>query len=104
MSQRRACGLIGISESSYRYRSIRMVVPELKELLLRLAVERPRYGYRRLHVLVRREGFVVNHKRIDRLYRAEGLTVRRRRRKRLVRTRVPLALPGAATNAGRSTS
>lgn len=95
MSQRRACGLIGISESSYRYRSIKLVVPELKELLLRLAAERPRYGYRRLHVLMRREGFAVNHKRIYRLYRAEGLTVRRRRRKRLVRTRVPLAMPAA---------
>jgi putative transposase len=96
MSQRRACGLIGLSESSYRYRSVKVVVPELKEMLLRLAVERPRYGYRRLHVLVRREGFAVNHKRIYRLYRAEGLAVRRRRRKRLVRTRVPLALPAAA--------
>lgn len=96
MSQRRACGLIGIGESSYRYQSTRTAVPELKELLLQLAVERPRYGYRRLHVLVRREGFAVNHKRIYRLYRAEGLAVRRRRRRRLVRTRVPLGLPGAA--------
>ena len=39
MSQRRACGLIGLSESSYRYRSVRVVVPELKEMLLRLAVD-----------------------------------------------------------------
>jgi putative transposase len=93
MSQRRACGLIGISESSYRYRSIRKEMPELKELLLHLARERPRYGYRRLHVMVQREGFAVNHKRLYRLYRAEGLMVRRRRRKRLVRTRVPLSLP-----------
>jgi putative transposase len=68
-------------------------VPELKELLLQLAVERPRYGYRRLHVLVRREGLEVNHKRVYRLYRAEGLAVRRRRRRRLVRGRVPLPSP-----------
>jgi putative transposase len=93
MSQRRACGLIGISESSYRYRSVRRVVPELREALLRLALERPRWGYRRLHVLVRREGFEVNHKRVYRLYRAEGLAVRRRRRRRLARPRVALSQP-----------
>jgi putative transposase len=94
-SQRRACRLIGISESSYRYRSARAVRPELRELLIHLARERPRYGYRRLHVLARREGFAVNHKLVYRLYREEGLAVRRRRRRRLVRTRVPLALPTA---------
>jgi putative transposase len=91
-SQRRACGLMGISESSYRYRSSRQELPELRELLLQLAVERPRYGYRRLHLMVRREGFQVNHKRVYRIYRAEGLMVRRRRRKRLVRPRVPMAM------------
>jgi putative transposase len=94
-SQRRACGLIGISESSYRYRSIRVVRPELRELLIELARQRPRYGYRRLHVLARREGFTVNHKLVYRLYREEGLAVRRRRRRRLVRERVPLELPAA---------
>jgi putative transposase len=48
-----------------------------------LAEERRRWGYQRLHVLLRREGFVVNHKRVYRLYREEGLMVRRRRRKRI---------------------
>jgi len=95
VSQRRACRLIGISESSYRYRSIRSEPCELRELLLQLARERPRYGYRRLYVLIRREGFEVDHKRVYRLYRAEGLAVLRRRRKRLLRGRVPLPLPAA---------
>jgi putative transposase len=58
------------------------------------AAVRARFGYRRLHVLLEREGFVVNHKRIHRLYRAAGLQVRRRRRKRLTRAdRVPLPTP-----------
>jgi putative transposase len=91
VSQRRACRLIGVSESSYRYRSVRTVIPGLREALLRLALERPRWGYRRLHVLMRREGFEVNHKRVYRLYRAEGLAVRRRRRRRLARPRVALS-------------
>ena len=94
-SQRRACGLMGISDSSYRYQPSRREMPELRELLLQLASERPRYGYRRLCIMVRREGLVVNHKRLYRIYRAEGLTVRRRRRKRLMRPRVAMTLPEA---------
>jgi len=62
-----------------------------------LARERPRYGYRRLHVLLRREGYEVNHKRVHSLYRREGLMVRRRLRKRLVRAaRVSRPLPSRA--------
>lgn len=57
----------------------------LRRRLHELAGERPRFGYRRLHALLRREGIVVNHKRIERLYRADGLAVRRRRRKRVAR-------------------
>ena len=68
--------------------------------------QRPRFGYRRLHVLLRREGIVVNHKRIERLYREEGLAVRRRRRKSLARIRAGSArrAPSAPTSSGRSTS
>ena len=56
---------------------------------------RPRFGYRRLHVLLRREGVIVNHKRIERLYREDGLAVRRRRRKRVARDgRGQAAVPG----------
>jgi putative transposase len=67
------------------------------ELLARLqahAADRPRFGYRRLHTLIDREGLRVNHKRVYGVYRAAGLQVRRRRRKRLTRgQRVPLPLP-----------
>lgn len=67
---------------------------ELRERLRELAGERRRFGYRRLHVLLRREGHEVNHKRIYRLYREEGLAVRKRRRKRVSRAdRVPLQAP-----------
>ena len=94
LSERRSCGLVGISASSLRYRPRRVQVSGLAERMLALARERPRYGYRRLHVLLRREGFDVNHKRVHRLYRSEGLMVRRRLRKRLTRTaRVPRPLP-----------
>lgn len=69
----------------------------LRERMLDLARERPRYGYRRLHVLLRREGFEVNHKRVHRLYRADGLMVRRRLRKRIAAgKRVPLSVPSRA--------
>ena len=94
LSERRSCALIGISASSLRYRPRRLQVSGLAERMLALARERPRYGYRRLHVLLRREGFEVNHKRIHRLYRSEGLMVRRRLRKRLTRAaRVSRPLP-----------
>ncbi len=62
---------------------------ELREALLELARQKPRYGYRRLHAVLCRRGHEVNVKRIYRLYSEAGLTVRRRRRKRLVRD--PLA-------------
>lgn len=61
--------------------------------LRELAHERVRWGYRRLHVLLGREGVVVNHKCVYRLYREEGLAVRRRKRKRVAVTRTPLPLP-----------
>lgn len=62
--------------------------------MLAIARERPRFGYRRLYVRLRREGLMVNHKRVYRLYRAEGLAVRKRKRKRINATqRQPHALP-----------
>jgi putative transposase len=67
---------------------------ELRERLRALAHERRRFGYRRLHVLLRREGFFVNHKRLFRIYREERLLVRRRGgRKRALGTRAPLLIP-----------
>jgi putative transposase len=91
-SQQRACGLMQIAVSSFRYES-RRSDEALRERLVAAAREQPRWGYRRLEILVRESGMRVNHKRIFRVYRELGLTVKRRKRKRLVRmssARVPL--------------
>ena len=74
-----------------RYRSRRPPDTALRERLRSLAVERRRFGYRRLFVLLRREGEPSGKNRIYRLYREEGLTVRKRRiRRRAVGTRAPI--------------
>jgi putative transposase len=84
MGVTRACGLVGISRSAFRYESKRAEAnAHLSARLAALAAEKRRYGYRRLHVLIRREGHVVNWKRLYRLYRDAGLAVRRRKRKRI---------------------
>jgi putative transposase len=95
VSERRACRVVGICRSSVRYRPTgRHDEPALRQRLRELAAERRRFGYRRLHVLLRREGVPVNHKRVERLYRDERLTVRRRGRKRVAAAvRAPLLLP-----------
>jgi putative transposase len=91
MSQRRAIRVIGTDRSSVRYRSTRPDDAPLRERLKALAQERRRFGYRRLHVLLRREGHAVNRKRVQRLYREEKLTVRRRGgRKRALGERRPI--------------
>jgi HTH-like domain len=77
-SQRRACALIGIAPKTYRYVTSRGDDSEFRERLRRLAAERRRFGYRRLHILLRREGLELNHKKLLRIYRQERLTVRRR--------------------------
>jgi len=92
----RACGLIGISRSLYGYRSRRPVLAGLRERICELAGEKRRYGYRRIHILLRREGWKVNRKRTYRLYREAGLAVRRRKRKRIgLFERKPLPRPSA---------
>ena len=83
MSQRRACGVAGIQPSTIRYRLRVRDDEPLRLRLGELAKERSRFGYRRLHVLLRREGFEVNHKRVLRLYRLAGLNLRRQKRKRM---------------------
>jgi putative transposase len=98
-SERRACRLVGIGRTTARYRAVRGDDAELRGRLRELAAERPRFGYRRLHALLRREGVVVNHKRVARLYRAEDLAVRRRSRKRLAREGRGVA-PAAPTRPG----
>jgi len=83
LSERRACALVGAGRSTARYRGRpRAADGPLRQRLRELAAARPRFGYRRLHALLRREGIVANHKRVARLYRAEGLALRKRRRKR----------------------
>ena len=84
-SERRACGLLEMAVSSYRYRSRRRGDEELRSKLVALAGEKPRFGYRRLQVLLRQAGEPVNHKRVWRVYREAGLCVKRKQRKRLVR-------------------
>jgi len=82
-SQRRAFGLAGLPTCSLRYHSRRPDDAVLRGRLKELAQERPRFGYRRLGVLLRREGHLVNLKRVLRLYREEGLKLRAKKRKRV---------------------
>jgi putative transposase len=92
----RSCGLVGISRSLYRYRSRRVDCASLRARIEELAAVKRRYGYRRIHILLRREGWPVNRKRTYRLYREAGLAVRRRKRKRIgLVERRPLAKPAA---------
>ena len=83
-SERRACRLMTMAVTTYRYRSLRTDEP-LRTRLVELAREKPRFGYRRLHVLLRRSGEHVNHKRLHRVYREAGLAIRRKKRKHCVR-------------------
>ena len=83
-SKCRACGLVGLARSVYYHRSKRKDDSALRNRLKELAEKRPRFGYRRLQILLSREGFRANHKRIFRIYQEEGLAVRRKRRKKLV--------------------
>jgi putative transposase len=94
MSERRACRIVTVDRKVVRYRSRRRSDTALRARMRELAAERRRFGYRRLHVLLRQEGLVRNRKRTQRLYREEGLSVRRRRgRKRATGSRAPLLLP-----------
>jgi transposase InsO family protein len=91
MSERRACKAIGCSRMTIRYTSTRPDDGALREPMRELARERRRFGYRRLHVLLKREGYIVNHKKLFRLYREEKLMVGRR--KRAIGTRAPMLVP-----------
>jgi transposase InsO family protein len=91
MSERRACSIIAADRKMIRYRSCRPPDTELRARLRDLANQRRRFGYRRLFILLRREGEPSGINRIYRLYQEEGLTVRKRRaRRRAVGTRTPI--------------
>src|SRR6266567_4645384 len=94
VSERRACTALEVDRSSVRYRSSRPDDAMARVRLRELAAVRRRFGYRRLHILMSREGLLMNHKKFRRLYREERLQVRRRGgRKRALGTRAPMAIP-----------
>jgi putative transposase len=97
MSERRACAVVGADRTSIRYRSCRADDGDLRSRLRELAQQRRRFGYRRLHIMLRWNGITINRKKTQRLYREEGLTVHRRSgRRRTIGSRAPapvLALP-----------
>ena len=90
-SERRVCELMAVPRSSGRYRS-RRDDSQVQQRLRELAREHPRFGYRRLQVLLGREGEHVNHKWVHRIYREAGLTLRRKKRKHCVRVSTPLGI------------
>ena len=93
-SQRWACARAGIDPRVYRGRPTRPEDRELRQRLRELSGERRRFGYRRLQILLKREGWVVNWKKLYRIYCEEGLTVRKHGgRKRAIGTRAPMAIP-----------
>lgn len=93
LSENRACQLVGISRSVFRYQS-RKDDSQLKERIKHHAFERRRFGYRRILFLLKREGVLVNHKKVYRLYVEAGLkVVRRRGRKKVLGIRIPMKAP-----------
>ncbi len=94
-SIRKACLLVGLPRASYDYRPVAKHDDELREKIRELAHQRRRFGCPRIHLLLRREGLVVNHKRTERIYREEGLSLRKRKRKKIAAiNRVILPAPG----------
>ena len=94
VSQRRACDVLQVDRSMVRYKSRRVDDTGLRAAIKRVSRERRRFGYRRVHVMIEREGHTVNHKKLRRIYREERLQVRRRGgRKRALGTRRPMVLP-----------
>jgi len=91
VSERRACKLLEIDRSSYRYEPRSDDDAAIREELVALARQKPRFGYRRLGVLLERRGYSVNHKRLYRMYREEHLAVRRLKRKHVTRPAAALA-------------
>lgn len=97
VSQRRACQALTVDRSSVRYQSIRPDDGAVRTAMKKVAAERRRFGYRRIHLMLQRQGFALNQKKLRRLYREEKLQVRRRGgRKRALGSRQPMVLPDKA--------
>ena len=97
VSQRRACNVLQVDRSSVRYKSIRPDDAELRGAIRAVAAARRRFGYRRIHIMLQRQGIHMNQKKLRRLYTEEKLQVRKRGgRKRALGTRRPMVLPGRA--------
>lgn len=97
VSERRACHVLKVDRSSVRYKSTRPDDTHLREAMKKVAAERRRFGYRRIYVMLARQGIHMNQKKLRRLYREEGLQVRKRGgRKRALGTRRPMLLPTKA--------
>lgn len=94
VSERRACLVLDIDRSTVRYRSVRPDDGDLRVFIRQVATERRRFGYRRIHVMLERQGIHMNQKKLRRLYREEKLQVRKRGgRKRALGTRRPIMVP-----------
>jgi putative transposase len=97
VSQRRACEVLAVDRSSIRYKSVRPDDAAERAAMKAVAAERRRFGYRRIHIMLERQGIVMNLKKLRRLYSEEKLQVRKRGgRKRALGTRRPMVLPQAA--------
>jgi putative transposase len=82
-----------LTRSSYYYRKTMNQYDALRQRMMEIAKARPRYGYRRVHVLLLREGWRVNHKQLYRIYKEEGLSLRYKRPKRRISAAHRLARP-----------
>ena len=97
MSERRSCVALGVERSTIRYHSTKTDQAPLRLRIRDLAKTRVRYGYFRIYILLRREGWMVNHKRVYRLYREEGLSLRLKRPRRHVSAANRERRPAATT-------
>lgn len=99
VSQRRACAVVGQYRSTQRHCLVRSSEEMgLRQRIRALAVKYPRYGYRRVHVMLLRDGYQVNRQRVQRLWRLEGLRVQRPKRRKPKATRVPIVVRGRYPN------